>query len=424
MGIDEYIISIDDTNVITENTGILTAEGEGTAHITVTDKVTGEIQGITRIVIPQEKDRIEKITVNDILAELDTTSTGDKLVYRVKVVTNDDTSNVKIWTKDKTDRITIDDKTGGVEPTWSYNGELARENVPLTGKETEIQVTVGIKNNNNEYPLEEEYTLIIEKVTDDVGIKEITVTSKDNTGAETKVKATPVSLNRYEAAVSEFTDISLSEVLLNSKYSSVSIDGLNYELEKASKTINLGTDLSKEVKIAVKSEAGTIEEYTLVIYKASAVLDLVSLKVNEEEAKKVSEGNYVITVPKDTKTANIKALLSNSLGEISIAGNTYKVRQNEENINLSLDTTIVTIKAKTPDGFTKEYTLTIQKDLVTEITPKLDMILVNGNLIPPEKDGKTYIAYLPSSEIEAEIRAIAKEATTGVMINRKPRRNR
>lgn len=414
---DEYTFAVDDTNVITENTGILTATSEGTAHITVTDKVTGENTVLTRIVLAQEKDRIERITVNGIDAELDSTSDLDKLVYRVKVVTNEDTSNVKIWTKDKTDRITIDDTKTVTEPTWSYNGELVREGVPLTGKTTLVPITVGIKNNNNEFPLEEEYTLIIEKITDDIGIKEITVTSKDDTGLETEVKATPVSLNRYEVVVSEFTDISLAKVLLNSKYSLVSIDGLDYTLETASKSIDLGTELSKEVKLSVKSEAGTIEEYTLVIYKANAVLDLVSLKVNETEAKKVSEGNYAITVPKDTTVANIKALLSNSLGEISIAGNDYKVRQNEENINLSLDTTIVTIKARTSDGFTKEYTLTIQKELVTEITPKLDMILVNGNLITPEKDGKTYIAYLPSSEIEATIRAIAKEATAGVTVD-------
>lgn len=282
------MVNIDDTNVITENTGILTAVNEGTAHITFTDKVTGKVQEITRIVLPQEKDRIQKITVNDIDAILDTSSTGDKLVYRVKVVTNETSANVKIWTKDKTDRITLDDLTTVTNPTWSYNGELVRENVPLTGKETEIPITVGIKNNNNEYPLQEEYTLIIEKITDDVGIKEITVTSKDNLGQETTVKATPVSLNRYEVVVSEFTDISLTNVFLNSEYSYVSIDGLDYTLETASKSINIGSELSKEVKIAVKSEAGTIEEYTLVIYKANAVLDLVSLKVNETEAKSLT----------------------------------------------------------------------------------------------------------------------------------------
>ncbi len=370
--------------------------------------------------LPQEKDRIEKITVNEEAATLDSTSTGEKLVYRVQTVTNDDIANIKIWTKDKTDRITIDDTNSVVEPTWSYNGELVKEGVPLIGKTTEIPITVGIRNNSGDFPLEEEYTLIIEKITDDIEIKEITVNSKDDNGNETPIKATAVSLNRYEVVVSEFTDISLSKVLLNSQYSSVSIDGLDYKLETAEKLINVGTDLSKEIRIAVKSEYGRIEEYTLVIYKANVVLDLVSLRVNEEEAKKVSEGNYVITVPKDTKIANIKALLNNSLGEISIAGNTYKVTQNEENINLDLNTTIVSIKAKTSDGYTKDYTLTIAKELVTEINPKLDMILVNGTLITPETDGKTYIAYLPEGELEAEIRAIAKEITVGVTIEGNP----
>lgn len=407
---EEYTWVGDNEASIKTEPGKLTAIGEGTAHIEITDKVTGEKIELTRIVIPQEKDRIAKIKVNGKEAELDVGATGDKLVYKVQIITNENTGKLEILTNDLTDRISINEGT-----TWSYNGTLNQE-IEIANKITEIDIKVGIQNNAGDYPLEEEYKLIIEKITDDIGIKKITATSKDSTGAITEIEAKPVSLTRYEVAVEEDTDISIAKVIANSGYSSVSIEGKAYEIYQQSKEINLGYDLSKEVKIAVKSEAGKEAEYTLVIYKKSAILELISLKVNEKEAKKVSEGIYAITLPKETEKAHIEATANSNLSYVQIAGNEYKKKTNINDLNLETDTSIVTIKTKLEEGQTKEYTLYIYRENETEINPKLDMILVNGNVIMPEADGQTYIAYLPTAETTAEIRAIAKEADTKVKI--------
>lgn len=407
---DEYTWVGDNEVAVQTQPGKLTAAGEGTAHIEITDKVTKEQIILTRIVLPQEKDRIAKIKVNGIEAVLDGTDAEGKLVYRVKVITNENTGKLEILTNDLTDRISID---GGA--TWSYNGTLNQE-IDIPNKITNIDIKVGIQNNAGDYPLEEEYKLIVEKITDDIGIKKITATSKDSTGTVTEIEAKPVSLTRYEVAVEEETDISIATVTANSGYSSVSIEGEAYEVYQQSKSINLGYDLSKEVKIAIKSEAGKEAEYTLVIYKKSAVLELISLKVNEKAAKKVSEGIYAVTLPKETTNAHIEAEVNSNLSYVQIAGNEYKKKINTNDINLETDTSIVTIKTKLEEGQTKEYTLYIYRENETTITPKLDMILVNGNVVMPEADGLTYIAYLPSAETTAEIRAIAKEADTKVKI--------
>jgi len=271
----EYTWVGDNESAIQTEPGKLTAVGEGTAHITVTDKVTKEKIELTRIVLPQEKDRIAKITVNDIEASLDETATGEKLVYKVQVVTNENTGKLSILTNDLTDRISIDNGA-----TWSYNGTLNQE-INIPDKITEIEIKVGIENNTGDYPLEEEYILVIEKITDDIGIKKITVTSKDETGIIKEIEAKPVSLTRYEVAVEEGTDISLVTAIANNGYSYISIDGEEYSKYQQNKNINLGEELTKEIKIAVKSEIGTEAEYTLVIYKKSAVLELITLKVNE-----------------------------------------------------------------------------------------------------------------------------------------------
>jgi len=410
MSNNQYEWNGDNEAAIKTEIGKLTAIGEGTAHITIKDKVTGENVVLTRIVLPQEKDRIAKIKVNGIEAILDETATGDKLVYKVQVVTNENTGKLEIGTNDLTDRISVDEGAN-----WSYNGTLNQE-INIPNKITEFNIKVGIENNEGDYPVEEEYTLIVEKITDDVGIKKITATSKDDQGNVTEIEAKPVSLTRYEVAVEENTDISIAKVIANSGYSYISIDGEEYSLYEQSKDINMGYELTKEVKIAVKSEAGKEAEYTLVIYKKSALLELISLKVNNNEAKKISEGVYAITLDKTVENAHIEGTVSSNLGYVSIAGNEFKNKVNTKDLKLETDTSIVTIKTKTEDGQSKEYTLYIYRENETQITPKLDMLLVNGNVLLPEVDGLTYIAYLPSAETQAEIRAIAKENTIKVKI--------
>ena len=244
----EYEWVGDNESVVQTEPGKLTAIGEGTAHIKIKDKETKEEIEITRIVLPQEKDRISKITVNGIEAKIDETATGEKLVYKVQIVTNENTGQLMIETNDLTDRISIDN---GI--TWSYNGTL-NQDIEIPDKITEIPIKVGIENNEGNYPVEEDYILIIEKITDDVGIKKVTVTSKDHEGTVTEIEAKPVTLTRYEVAVDENTDISISKVIANSKYSYISINGEEYSLYEQNKDINLGYELTKEVKIAVKSE--------------------------------------------------------------------------------------------------------------------------------------------------------------------------
>ena len=406
---DEYTWTLDEENVIDLNKGSLTAKAEGTAHITVTDKVTGENITLTRIVVEPDSDRIAKITVNKENAELDGTSTAENITYKVQVVTNDNTGNLTITTNNSTDRISID---GGT--TWSYNGILNQE-IDIENKTIEIPIIVGVQNNNGEYPVELNYTLIVEKITDDISVKKVTVTSQNSEGNEDVLTATPVGLTRYEVAVEEGTTISLVDVLANSKYSSISIDGLEYELQEQKKNIVIENELTKEVKFAVKSEAGTEVEYTLVIYKKNEIMNLASLKVNNEEATKVSEGVYAATVSKDTKIADIVATVDNNLASISIANNTYTVKTNTESINVESDTTVVTIRVKVDEEI-KEYTLYIYRRQENNVTPKLNMLMVNSTVIEPEEDGLTYIAYVPSSETEATIRAIAKDTTTKVKI--------
>lgn len=392
----------------------LIAKHEGTANIYVTDKVTGSKICITRIVLPQDKDRIEKITVNDIPAELSEDSSEDDLIYKVAVVTNENTGTLKIETTNKTDAISID---GGV--TWSYNGDFSKT-VNLPDKITEFEITIGIRNNEGEYPEEtrQTYKLFVEKISDDVGIKKLSVTSKDKNGNEIEINATPVSLTKYEVVVSEETDISRIYGLANNEYSWVSLDGQEYKVKENNTNISMDGELTKEVKIVVKSEAGREAEYTLVIYKESAALELISVTANDKEASKATNGEYAVTVPYNTEKVNVKAIVSNDIAYVGIDGGTYQLKTNSKEIKITEEITKVIIRTKINDNTIKEYTLTIQrlKEEQEQNGPAIDMVFVNGKLIAPEKDGVTYIAYLPSTVTDAEIRGVAKENNINVKI--------
>ncbi len=411
IGPEEYNWTVDDSSIVEVEPGKFTAKAEGTAKITITDKITGEQATVTRIVAGQEKDRIKSISVNDKNAELTLDSTIDNMKYEVQIVTNNNTGILKITTNDLNDRISID---GG--NTWSYNGTLNQE-IDLTDKITQVPIIVGIKNNAGEYPVEENYVLTITKVTDDVEIKKLTVTSTKEDGTDEVITATPVSLNKYEVVVDENTVMSLVDVLANSEYTEVSIDGLNYELQEQNKNITIGNKLRKEVQITLKSEAGTIEEYTLVIYKKKEAMDLSSITVNDKEATKVSEGVYAITVERNCDLATVVATATNSIASVNIDNSEYSIQTCTKDVLIDTDTTEVSIKIKLGNEV-KEYTLYIykEKEDIPNIDIKMDMVMVNGNIIEPEADGLTYIAYLPTAETDAVIRAIAKDNTVSVKI--------
>lgn len=417
----EYTFECDEETVIRLEAGEkakLTAVGIGTAHIKITDKKTGKEISITRIVNEASKDRIDQITVNNEEASLHETSTGDMLVYYVKVITNENKGNLKILTKDPTDRISIEGEVPeGEEREWSYNGTLNKE-VELVEKITEIPIKVGIRNNEGDFPLEVDYKLIVEKVTDDIGIKEITATSKLEDGTEEIVKATAKTATVYEVIVKEWTDISNVKVTLNQTESKVSIDGEPHEKQTQTKVIDIDA-LTKEVKITVTSEIGTEAEYTLLIHKESDIANLISLTVNDEEAKKISETTYAKTVDKTINKVHIKAVTENPIASVSINGNNYNLETNEIDLDLTQDKTDIIVNVKASNGVVKQYTLTIYRDRddgVEKKNPALDMLIVNGEVIEAEIDKETYIAYLPNAEITAEVRAIAKENEVWVKI--------
>ena len=357
-------LEVDDTK------GIICAEHEGTAKITITDKVTNNKVELTRIVMKQDKDRISKITVNGISADLDETSTDEDIKYRVKVITNEDTGNLIIETTNKTDIISIEedakwDEEGNlITDKWGYDGRL-EQRIHIPNKETEFEITLGIQNNEGNYPQQTsvKYKLIVEKISDDNTLKKLTVTSKNETGETQEINAKAVSDSRYEVVIDPNTDVSRILGETTSQYSNISIAGKAYSISMQESNVSLDKGIT-EVNLAVKTEANREKEYTLVIYKANTALELESLKVNDKEAIRISDTQYNIKIPRTIDKANITGILNNNLGQISIDGNEYKIKSNTNQLSMINEQLEIIISAKVEVAgkeYIKEYTLKIIK---------------------------------------------------------------
>ncbi len=254
-------------------------------------------------------------------------------------------------------------------------------------------------------------------LTDDISIKRITASSKlvDNTYEEVEAKLVGNSKMTYEIEVTEFTDISKIKIQLNEAESKLSIDGTPYVKEKDEKDITLDEDI-KEVKFSVKSEAGTIAEYTLIIRKVDWIppeINIVEIYAkggdNIYEAKKVDEENYEIKVPGILTEVDVTGITEFVKDKVQI-NNTgiYVQNKDTQKISIANEETLVSIKIQSEDGTTeKEYTLKIIK---MSNNVNLEKVEVDGEAATLEADGN-YHYYLKSAKTKVNVKAYTQEKT-------------
>ncbi len=382
-----YSIVSSNEEIVSVSDGVLTANSEGEAIITITDLVTGEQKIAQRYVVSLEAQRIDEITVNEVLA----TVSGEN-DYLAKIVTEENTAALVIKTKDITDEISLD-----INNFSGIDFGVLNTIVDVSTKTT--QIPIYIKTSNGTIM---SYIVNIEKLSTDTGIEEILVNS---------VKAKPISLTRYEAVVSEETEECITNVITKSEFSLVSIDGMEYEIQEQTKNISFGTDLSKTIIISIKSENGIEKEYTLVIYKQSELAELEMLTVDGNNAIRISEAKYAIAIDPLKTSVDIYAKTISNLVQLNINDGEFVNTEITKTIDINSNLTIVTIKVKISEEEIKEYTLEIYKKDST----KLDLLIVNGKVIVPKDN--VYEMYLPSSEPTAIVRAIAADKTNFVKID-------
>lgn len=209
------------------------------------------------------------------------------------------------------------------------------------------------------------------ELTDDISIKEITATSKMPDGSLQEVTAKLIggATMTYEVTVNNLTDISKIKATLNELESEVSVDGNAYKKLQNEKDITLTDDIT-EIKIHVKSEKGTIAEYTLIIRKEEVPWEPPEINIVEiyaqsgdkiYKAKKVVDENYEVRVPYELTEVDVTAITEYIKDKVQI-GNTgiFVVNKDTQKVTLEGGTTEVPIKLQSEDGTVEtECNLTI-----------------------------------------------------------------
>ncbi|MCI8621409.1 MAG: hypothetical protein HFJ50_06820 [Clostridia bacterium] len=382
---NDYTWESSNIDSVEVDNGNLTAKTAGNAIIIATDKVTGTKKEVERIVINHEKDRIEKISINTKEANIEA-----ECKYKIIIEEPDKTGMLKIETKDKTDKISLD------KTNWSSDGVLT-DNLNILDKETELPFFVQTQNGTII-----EYTLIIYVKSHETGLEYVKVN-----GIET--------IEMPDGTYYINIDVLGEEVEINAKAIDPNAD-IRIETEEYEKQETTRKKLidAKEtvVYIYVKAEDGTLKKYTLLVSGLPDDATLKKLLVNGEEAKHI-EGQNKYEIRLSADTYEIKGITTDNLAKISINGEPDEVETQTVNIIKEGTKTIVKIKVTAQNRVDiGEYTL--------EITEKsndnsLAYVIVNGKNALLQEDG-SYKAEVKESTENAEIKIGAKDTLAVVYI--------
>ncbi len=377
-----------ETEVASVSNGMVVAKDMGTTTITARDKVTNVEKQALVVVMPVDEHRIDEITVNGELAKV----AGDKK-YSVTIASDKETATIRIETLDKTDKISID---GG--QSYIEGGVLVQE-IAVPDKVTNLPIKIQTSNGTII-----DYTLEITRTSKNTNIQSIKVNDID---------ATPINATEYQVVVEEDVNEINIEAIAENADATVSINGETYQKAKAEYQTSMD-ELILTIPISVKSESETVATYMLTIYKKSTLVDLDSLVVNGQEAKRISETAFNSVIERDADMSTIIATTTYNLSRVSIAGNEALVHTATNIVETTEEATevLITVTADYENEvLSREYTLTIYKE---RENAKIDLLIVNNTTIIPE--GNTYVANLPNSSEEAEVRVVTALESDKVQI--------
>ncbi len=181
-----------------------------------------------------------------------------------------------------------------------------------------------------------------------------------------------------------------------------------------------------EIKIRIKAEDGTTEEYTLIIEKAGNNTRLEKVEINGQQAKYIeSKNRYEIKL--DDEMLNITATAEDKLATVQYI-NIDKWLENEANVGASTarpgaNTIEITkegkeaqiqVKVTSQNGKdTETYTIAI---LEKSNNTKLENLKINGQEIEAKGDGSYYVG-IKHNETEIQIEATAEDENAKTAIN-------
>lgn len=259
-----------------------------------------------------------------------------------------------------------------------------------------------------------------------IGNYEITIirASKDNNLASISAEGidqddiVKTSDNSYTIKMPDTMNILKLKAIAESEFATVKIDNGEYSSNNTQESEIQVDDLTKQIKIYVKSESGNIKEYLLTIQKVTD-LRLDSVKVDDQECI-IEDGNYVAFIDNGTKEVALKitpknkdALIATKESTDSKWGDAESKDVHIKQINITGEETTVLIQAKDPADSTriKEYSVIIK---YKSSNSDLELIRVDDKDAIKMDDGYYAITTMNASTSKIYVKAVNKYAKVSI----------
>ena len=395
-------VSINETTPTLEEqtSNVTTPDMSNTIKIKVIAE-DGTSKEYTLIVNKLSNETVAKITISYVVdgvikeqdVELDANNKG---TLRIQ---NQESVDIKVVAKDPLAKVSI-------------NGSLSEvkqmvETIPTIEQTTNVPIQViaqdGTVGN---------YEITIVKASKNNNLASI---SADGIDQDDIVKT---SDNSYTIKMPDTMNILKLKAIAESEFATVKIDNGEYSSSNTQESEIQVDDLTKQIKIYVKSESGDIKEYLLTIQKVTD-LRLDSVKVDDQECA-IEDGNYVAFIDNGTKEVALKitpknkdALIATKESTDSKWGDAESKDVHIKQINITGEETTVLIQAKDPADSTriKEYSVIIK---YKSSNSDLELIRVDDKDAIKMDDGYYAITTMNASTSKIYVKAVNKYAKVSI----------
>ena len=333
--------------------------GTSTQTISLTEKETAipvkvitadggkEKEYTINIIRSSDDAQLNEVAINELLGNGDIPAEISK--------TEEDTYEVQLQNAVTTLKIkanTVNENTNVKIGEDEYSLKEATKEITLDSSLTEAIITV-----KTEYGTEKQYTLKINTLPAETGLKEVTVGNESASYNSIK--------GRYEIKVDN--ELSSYDIIAKS-----TDDLANVTLgTKAGDVTKVGTVEATESKsgeetivpITVIAQNGIESStYDLAIIEKSSIANIGTVQVNGQEIEPDENGNYIANVKSTTTDAEIKVESQNDNAKVTVDSETQDTNQVTIKRKITEDKTEYTIKVVSEDGKnTEEKLLTINR---------------------------------------------------------------
>ena len=258
---------------------------------------------------------------------------------------------------------------------------------------------------------EQEYTIVIRKMSDNANATHIYVDGEDIIDKFEHIDDVPT----YILSIEKLKDLAQIGVQTENEYATVKIGDTDTGTYKV--TRNIGLDLEENsitVPILITSQDGNVTKtYNIMFIRISNNTNIQWLEINDKHIIENDDGNYETTVKASAETAKVEITLEDVLAKVTMGGNVEVGTLTETIILPETGDTVKTITVTAQDGTISTHNIIIHKQ---ENDLGLNEVYLD-NRIATRIDDTTFEIDVVKGTTNAEIKAIANKATEYVSIS-------